>query len=118
MSTNFAAFPGEICTVLTQTAKPGKAEELVAELNLLKASADSAAEPGTLQFDILRAGDKFCVVEKYANAAAIYAHTNRPPYKNLKLKIGDLVVEGSTSLTFWEPAESAEVPVGSGSHLH
>ncbi|KZO98504.1 hypothetical protein CALVIDRAFT_596625 [Calocera viscosa TUFC12733] len=87
-----------------QVAKPGKIDQLIKELKTLKASADGDAEPGTLRFDILRAGDKICVVEKYTNAAAIYVHVGTQAFKDYQDRVGGLIVEGSESSVFWDSA--------------
>ena len=44
--------------------KPGKADELVQWLSNLKQRADSAAEPGTLQYNVVRFGDHVRVWEE------------------------------------------------------
>lgn len=49
------------------TANPGKADSAAQILAKLKARADSDAEPGTLQYEIVRYGDEFAVWEKYVS---------------------------------------------------
>jgi len=56
------------------TAKTGKADELAQWLSNLKVHADSDAEPGTLQYHVVRFGDKFRVWEEYVNGEAHVAH--------------------------------------------
>ncbi|KZT61657.1 hypothetical protein CALCODRAFT_347269 [Calocera cornea HHB12733] len=102
MSDTFEQFKGEIHIIARQTAQPGKADELVALLKGVKASCDSDAEPDCLRYEILRFDHEICVVEKYANAAAIHTHMNTPPFKFLGTKRAEVVVEGSRVVKFFE----------------
>ena len=54
-------------------ALPGKADELAQHLANLKARADSDLEPGTLQYNIVRYGDKIAVFEVYKDLEAMAA---------------------------------------------
>jgi len=104
MSTTPAVFEGEIRCVASLTALPGKADEVISMLKACEVSANSNAEPGTLSYEIIRYKDEICIVEKYANAAAIKAHTETPSFQAIIAKGAELVVEDSYVVKFYESA--------------
>ncbi|EJT99308.1 hypothetical protein DACRYDRAFT_118053 [Dacryopinax primogenitus] len=104
MSDNLDGFTGEVHIIARQTAKPGKADELVSLLKAIKASCDSDAEPDCIRFEILRWKDEICVVESYKNKEGIMTHLNSEPTKVLETKRSELVVDGSRVIKLFESA--------------
>jgi len=83
------AISGELHLIVTTIALPGKAAEL---LTLFKAVEKNAktAEPGCKQYDVLKFGDEFCIVEHYVNQAALEEHWLSEPFKVLAARRPEL----------------------------
>ncbi len=75
--------------------KPGQEARVEAILRGMVAS--TRREPGCIRYDLYRTGAAgapvFCLIERYADPAAIQAHRETPHYKNYRASIADLLAQ-------------------------
>ena len=86
---------GRICFISRMTARPGRRDELLAELRLLVEAA-TADEPGTELFEINVLDDDPDVVisyEVFADDEALAAHASAPATSAFVERIGDLLAK-------------------------
>jgi len=87
------------------TALPAAADEVE---RLVRALADDVrAEPGNLVFDVYRVddeADRFFVFEVYRDADAFAAHLAAPYGAAFNARLGELIVEDGSQLTFLRPS--------------
>ncbi|KAG8931926.1 hypothetical protein FRC02_001948 [Tulasnella sp. 418] len=101
MSATPSPFEGEIIVHVRITVKPGKGDEMAALFDLVRQSANSDAEPGTLEFRVARYGDEFLLFEKYVNKEAIAQHSTTEAFATLQKFSPDLR-DGEPTVLFFE----------------
>jgi quinol monooxygenase YgiN len=87
--------------------KPG--QEAAVESVLRGMIGNTRSEPGCRRYDFYRSalapsGTMFCLVERYADDAAIQAHRETDHYKNYRARIMDLL-ERPIEVTLLEPLD-------------
>ncbi len=77
--------------------KPG--EEARVEAILRGMVASTRREPGCRRYELYRAAGAgaiiFCLIERYADQAAIQAHRETPHYKDYRARIAELLAQPS-----------------------
>lgn len=83
--------------VITMQAKPGKGSELLAEVE--KRCVEVRKEPGCEQFEVFQSGndpDKLCLLELWADQAALDMHAERNAAQPPNPRMAELRVDGPT----------------------
>ncbi len=76
---------------------PKSGQESRVEALLRGMVTSTRREPGCIRYDLYRASTAgaslFCLIERYADQAAIQAHRETPHYKNYRAGIADLLAQ-------------------------
>jgi len=92
----------EIHLIAKMTAKPGLADKVETHLKKIQINARSdETEPGCGRYDVLRFEDKFTVVEKYQDKAAVDVHMASASFQAFAKELPDITVAGSFTLQFY-----------------
>lgn len=91
--------------------KPG--EEARVEAILRGMVSSTRQEPGCRRYDLYRAGGAsgtvFCLIERYADQAAIQAHRETAHYKSYRASIAELLAQPS-ELSMLDALDAKEQP--------